>query len=240
MPHHPTPSQTTDDDDRDDTNDDTSTASAGGEATTSGSGDDTVGAGGGGTASGPSVPDHVEHDGHPAAGETLTGTAGSDHLQGGPGADSLSGGDGDDRLRGGDGTDTLDGGAGNDTLVAGDGADVLTGGQGHDLFVIQDHVAKTEDALPRISDFTHGEDRLGFEGDLSLSDGKFATGSADTYDAAVALARSDLAAGPYGVAAIQVGADVIVFAGDGHDHHLNSAVVLVGKTLADLGVTPAH
>ena len=244
MPHqHSAATSAEHDDDHDDANDtatgpagdDTSAGASGDDTMTGPTGDDTVG----GTAGADDDGDH--HDqGAPLAGETLTGTSGADHLEGGPGPDSLSGGDGDDRLRGGDGDDTLDGGAGDDTLVTGDGADVLTGGQGHDIFVIKDHLGATEDALPHITDFTHGEDRLVFDGDLSLTDGKFASGTADTFDAAVDLARTDLASGHLGVAAIQVGADVIVFSGHGHDHHIDSAVVLVGKTLADLGVTPSH
>jgi serralysin len=252
MPHqHSAASTAAHDDDHDDANDtataaagdDTAAGAAGGDTSAAGSGDDTMtGPTGDDTVSGSAGDHDGDHHGQdaPLAGETLTGTSGADHLEGGPGPDSLSGGDGNDRLRGGDGNDTLDGGAGNDTLVAGDGADVLTGGQGHDTFVIQDHLGATEDALPHITDFTHGEDRLVFDGDQSLADGKFATGTADTYDAAVDLARSDLASGHLGVAAIQVGADVIVFSGHGHDHHIDSAVVLVGKTLADLGVAPSH
>jgi hypothetical protein len=53
------------------------------------------------------------------AGETRTGTAGSDTLSGGPADDSLSGVAGDDSLAGLAGADTISGGLDNDTLDGG-------------------------------------------------------------------------------------------------------------------------
>jgi Ca2+-binding RTX toxin-like protein len=167
--------------------------------------------------------------------DTLSGDAGNDSLSGGDGADSLSGGDGADLMRGGDGNDTLDGGAGDDTLSGGDGANVLTGGQGADTFVIGGHVASSAAGLDHITDFTHGEDKLVFDGHVSLTDGNFSTGSAATYADALTLAKSQIGSGGSDVAAIQVGSDVIVFADTHHHDHVDAAVVLVGKSLADLG-----
>lgn len=176
----------------------------------------------------------------PFAPETLTGTAGDDTLSGGHGGDSLAGLDGADLLRGGKGADTIDGGAGNDTLSSGHGADVLTGGAGADVFRI-DGSAKTLAGLDQITDFTHGEDRLVFHDAAVATTANFATDTAVDFHTAVADANAKMAAGADFVA-VQVGADVLVFAdhagepGEPADHHVESGVLLVGKTLADIGV----
>ncbi|MDB5417966.1 MAG: hemolysin-type calcium-binding region protein [Phenylobacterium sp.] len=178
-----------------------------------------------------------EHDDDQAAAMTLAGTDGADALRGDDGADSLSGGAGNDLLRGGGGADTLDGGAGADTLSGGEGANLLTGGAGNDLFVIKtEHPGKTADGLDHITDFTHGEDKISSGGHLSVTDANFETATATTFAEAVALAKAGLAGGHADVVAVQVGADVILFADTHHDNHIDSAVVLVGKTLA--GVAP--
>jgi Ca2+-binding RTX toxin-like protein len=178
-----------------------------------------------------------EHDDDASAGMTLTGTAGDEVLRGHDGADSLSGGAGNDLLLGGGGADTLDGGAGNDTLSGGEGANVLTGGAGNDLFLIKsEHPGKTADALDHITDFTHGEDKISFGGHLSVTSGNFQTATATTFADAMALAKTDLAGGHADVVAVQVGADVILFADTHDNNHIDSAVVLVGKTLA--GIAP--
>jgi Ca2+-binding RTX toxin-like protein len=79
---------------------------------------------------------------HAAAGSTVTGSAGDDHLFGGTGDETLiarGGSDyaygdvGNDLLRGGAGTDVLQGGAGSDVLRGGAGQSVLDGGAGDDL-----------------------------------------------------------------------------------------------------------
>lgn len=175
-------------------------------------------------------------DNDTAAGMTLTGTAGDDHLSGGEGDDSISGGDGNDVLRGGEGHDTLDGGAGNDTLISNHGPDVLTGGAGNDLFVIQGHVPHTADGLTQITDFTSGEDKLKFHDEGhngGVTNDTFATGTATDYAAALADAQAKIAGGDV-VVAEQVGNDLIVFAGGEHNHHVEDAVMLVGKSLSDL------
>jgi Ca2+-binding RTX toxin-like protein len=168
------------------------------------------------------------------SGLILTGTTGDDDLKGTSGCDSLSGGDGNDLLTAQGGADTLDGGAGNDTLSGGRGADLLTGGSGSDTFLIQGRVTDTQDGLDRISDFTHGEDRLGFGGQTSLAGHSFWSGSAATYGDAVAAAAQQITSGAADVVAVQVGADVIVFADTSLHNHLDAGVVLVGKTLADI------
>src|SRR5690349_14241534 len=114
-------------------------------------------------------------------GKILIGTADNDTLKGGAGADSLSGGDGNDVLDGAGGGDTLDGGAGNDTLQGGHGGDVLTGGAGADVFLMDGHVTASETSVDRITDFTHGEDMLGFGRQVSLAGHTMWTGAAGSY-----------------------------------------------------------
>lgn len=167
------------------------------------------------------------------AAETLSGAAATDHLKGDAGDDSLSGRDGDDRQSGGKGADTLDGGAGDDTVSGGDGADVLTGGPGVDVFKI-DGSAKTLAGLDKVMDFTHAEDRLVFDDAPAATAGNFVTDTAADFKTALTDANAKMAAGADFVA-VQVGADVIVFADEVGDHHVESAVLLVGKTLADIG-----
>ena len=171
---------------------------------------------------------------HGPSGQTLTGTAGQDTLKGKAGPDSLIGGDGNDLLRSAGGGDTLDGGAGNDTLSGGRGADLLIGGAGSDIFQIDSRISATQAGLDRIDDFTHGEDRIGFGGQVSLAGHAFSTGIEANYDDALAAASKAICSGAADVVAVQVGADVIVFADTALHDHVESAVVLVGRTLADI------
>lgn len=195
--------------------------------------DDTLGSPSGGGAIGH---DHGNHTQTPpsATAETLTGTAGADTLIGHGGADSLSGGDGNDVLRGGFGADTLVGGAGADTLIAGHGAGVLTGGDGADLFVVHDGLAKTADGLERITDFTHGVDHLRLDGDHAATTANFGTATATDYASALTQAQTLAKAGDAYVA-VQVGSDVVVFSAE--HGHLESSVLLVGKTLTDISAS---
>jgi Ca2+-binding RTX toxin-like protein len=177
-------------------------------------------------------PDDNDNPPTVATAETLAGTAGADQLRGGLGDDSISGLDGNDRLTGDKGADTLDGGAGDDTLSGGDGADVLIGGAGADAFKI-DGSAKALAGLDKIMDFTHGADRLVFDDAPVATTTNFATDTAADFQAAMTAANSKIAAGADFVA-VQVGADVIVFADEIGEHHADHAVLLVGKTLADI------
>lgn len=175
---------------------------------------------------------------HGPKGQDVTGTLGGDDLRGTSGGDSMSGGDGNDTLTAAGGADTLDGGAGDDLLVGGRGSDVLTGGAGADTFMVQGRVTGQESDLDRITDFTHGEDRLGF-GDhanhVSLAGHPMATGSAADYGDALAFAGQQIGSGAADLVAVQVGGDVIVFADSALRDHVDGAVVLVGRTLADIG-----
>lgn len=184
--------------------------------------------------------DHDEkHDDNPkestAAGpQTLSGGAEADNLKGGKGADSLSGGDGADKLKGDKGTDTLDGGAGADTLSGGDGADKLTGGAGADSFRI-DGAAKTLAGLDSILDFAHGEDKIVFDDDgLVATATNFATATAADYKAALTAANAKMADGSAAYVAVQIGSDVVVFATELGENHVESAVLLVGRSLSDI------
>ena len=167
-------------------------------------------------------------------GVTLTGTAGDDDLKGTAGADRLYGGEGNDLLRAEGGGDTLEGGAGDDTLVGGRGADLLTGGSGSDTFLISGRVTDIQADVDRITDFTHGEDRLGFGSHVSLAGHSFWSGSAATYGDAVAAATQQITSGAADLVAVQVGTDVIVFADTSLHNHVDTAVVLVGQTLAGI------
>lgn len=168
------------------------------------------------------------------AGQTLTGNEANETFKGGAGADTLFGAGGADSLRGVGGGDLLDGGDGNDTLAGGTGADTLTGGDGADTFLIDGRMGGSMAELDQITDFTHGVDRLGMGDRVSLSGATFWSGDAETYTDAYAAAAQKIASGAADVVAVQIGADVVVFA-DSHLHNrVDSAVVLVGRTLADV------
>jgi len=164
--------------------------------------------------------------------QTLGGSAEADEIEGGKGDDSLSGGEGDDRLKGEKGADTLDGGVGDDTLSGGKGADDLTGGEGNDSFLI-DGSAKSEDGLDRILDFADG-DRLVFDDGAVADEDNFATATATDFADALAQATA-LVEGGSEYVAVQVGDDVVVFATEDGEAEVESAVVLVGRTLSDVG-----
>lgn len=68
----------------------------------------------------------------PSPDDTLTGTAGADHLKGGSGNDVISGLAGDDVIEGGSGDDILSGNAGDDRIGGGSGDDLIRGGEGDD------------------------------------------------------------------------------------------------------------
>jgi hypothetical protein len=168
----------------------------------------------------------------PASGMTLSGGRGADELKGGDGADSLSGGDGADNLRGEAGNDTLSGGGGDDTLSGGRGADLLTGGPGHDTFLISGPASTALGDVDRISDFTKGEDKLSFGVHLELNEHNVSTGQAKTYAEAFVAASGKIVAGAADLVAIQIGADVVVFADVQHHNQVDASVILVGKSFA--------
>lgn len=141
------------------------------------------------------------------------------------GPQTLTGTDGADRLRGGDG---------NDVLRGDKGADLLTGGAGNDVFRIDDR-AGTIDGLDRIDDFTSGEDKIVFDDDdrTPLTADDYATATATDYADALAQARLLIESGDADVVAVQLGADVVVFA-DENENEIEAAVLLVGRSLSDI------
>ena len=58
--------------------------------------------------------------------------------------------------------------------------------------------------------------------------------STSTYDAALTLANTQVAAGTNLYVVVQVGSDTVVFVDTDGDHDIDDAVVLVGRTLADI------
>lgn len=179
-------------------------------------GGDHVGEGPGGRRIDPPGQDDNDHSQRPATPPGQTGVTGG-------------GTDGDDVLHGGHRADSLDGGAGDDTISGGRGADDLTGGEGDDAFLIE--AVKRLGDLDRILDFGAG-DKLVFEDGPTANEDNYAEDQADNFEAAVALAR-ELLDDRDGYVSVQVGDDVIVFSGD--DGDLDAGVVLVGRTLADVG-----
>lgn len=168
-----------------------------------------------------------------ANGQTILGTSGPDTLKGGAGADSIDGGDGNDSINGAGGGDTIVGGAGDDTLQGGHGGDVLTGGAGNDVFLMSGHVTGSETSVDQITDFTSGEDRLGFGRQVSLAGHSLWTGTADTYADALADAKVQIGSGAADIVAVQVGDDLVVFADSNLHDHVDGAAILVGKSIAD-------
>lgn len=162
------------------------------------------------------------------------GSDGLDNIKGGSGADSISGLDGVDYLYGSGGADTLDGGAGDDVLSGGAGSDLLTGGLGADTFLIDGKVTADMAGLDRITDFTHGVDRLGFSSRMSLAGSQLWGGVENSYADALAVANQKISSGEANVVAVQLGSDVVVFAGADMHHRVDAAVVLVGKSLSDV------
>ena len=168
--------------------------------------------------------------------DTLTATPEAHVIGGGDGNDNIADGTGSDVLFGGHGADTLAGGAGNDTLAGGPDADVLTGGTGADLFLARGPVPATAAGLDRILDFTGGSDHLVFGPHDPGTAANFATATAADFASALTAANTKIAAGVVDYVAVKVGADVIVFADSHHDNGTaDSAVLLVGKSLADIG-----
>lgn len=100
--------------------------------------------------------------------DKANGMAGNDLMRGMGGNDTLLGSGGADTLIGGGGNDKLTGGIGNDRLMGGAGRDIMAGNDGADrfIFVAANQTGATAATADRITDFTHGTDRI----DLHLID----------------------------------------------------------------------
>ena len=211
-------------------------------------GDDTL-TGGNGTADtllGGQGDDHITGAGF------LDGNLGDDHVSGSGqlfgeggndtltvtsisgGKDTVSGGDGDDSIVAGHGADSVTGDAGNDTISVTGGPETLSGGAGADKFIFGAGLTSTG-AVPAIIDWDGTQDTLSFLG-FTPNPSDFASGTAATFADAIALATMDTTQAHFSFVAVQVGSDLILFAGGAGGP--SSVVDLVGRSLADF--TPTH
>lgn len=170
--------------------------------------------------------------------DSLTGVVNvSTTLRGGDGDDVIevtsAGTDRGDLLSGDNGNDRLTAGASNDTLDGGLGADTLSGGAGADVFVLDDSAARlTAAELDRILDWD-SSDRLQLRGAAT----GYAELTAADLSAAVSTAQGPIGAGTAEVVAVQVGSDVVVFVDASAANTIDAAVILVGRTLADISAS---
>lgn len=129
------------------------------------------------------------------------------------GADVLKGGDGSDRLWGLGGDDRLFGGAGDDLLVGGLGRDTLSGGSGADTFAFgaYDTTAsgQTDAGVDLITDW-EVSDKLMFDGTGATI--TLVKQTAQSWSAASGAASQMIPTQNLTHLAVQVGADVYVFA----------------------------
>lgn len=182
----------------------------------------------------------------------LNGNLGDDTLSGGGGGDVIFGEAGNDQITLGDGGGAADGGSANDTVAGGTGADTLTGGLGADdlrggtgadrfLFSSGDS-GTTEGTLDRILDWAGGRsagpsDQIVFIGLPAATQTTYLEMTASSYGVSKVLADVQIAAGNNYVA-VQVGPDVVLFVDSGNNNGVaEDAVILVGRTLADIDYT---
>jgi Ca2+-binding RTX toxin-like protein len=188
-----------------------------------------------------------------AGNDTVGGSAGDSVLMGdgddaggliggapGSAGGFLDGGAGNDDLLGSDGFDQIYGGIGNDTIDTSNGADSVTGGAGADLFSFYaEDTFAVFSGIDRILDWA-SEDKLYFEASDEAAIGAGAIGNylettAATYADALTAANAQIAGGAINYVAVQVGADVFLFADAEHNNGAaDAAVMLVGKTLSDI------
>jgi Ca2+-binding RTX toxin-like protein len=171
--------------------------------------------------------------GSPAHDE-VHGGAGNDTIASNNGGqDSLDGGDGNDSISADDVAQTsLAGGAGDDTLLASGFGDVLSGGDGADKFILLGTgFSSAESNGFQITDWSNA-DKISISG---IDKSYYQELTAPDYQ--TALAQYCLPMAPHAVVAVQVGADVVVFAETGSTHlglGQFQVAVLVGRTLADI------
>ncbi len=193
--------------------------------------------------------------GHGEAGDVANGNLGDDTISSGNGDDTLLGGQGNDEIFGESGHDILDGNlgddrvtadgaarmfgeAGNDTLTArGDGA-VLTGGPGADLFVFVGGVDMVAGPRATITDWA-AEDSISFSGVMAshayaeIQAGDFASALSEA-SRITSISMDPMRMGGEIVVA-QVGGDLYAFATFFNSQTPNTAILLTGRTLADIG-----
>lgn len=172
--------------------------------------------------------------------DTLVALNESSTMLGGQGQDNIVGGSAADLLIGDLGDDTLSGGDGDDTLIGAGGVDQLTGGAGADVFTfLPGNSGLTAGTLDRILDWS-AQDRLHFGAagapGAAISTYQESQSQAGDFNAAREAAAALISKSGVGFVAYQIGADVVVFADADGDKALDNAVVLVGRTLADIDV----
>ncbi len=189
------------------------------------------------------------------AGDFVNGNLGDDTISGGDGADSLLGGQGNDVVFGEAGADVLDGNRGDDrvagdgaaTLLGEDGNDTLTargegatlvGGAGGDLFVFVGAGDPAHGVRGAITDFAP-EDTISFNGVMASH--AYAEITAGDYAGALAEATritttsTDPARAGGEVVVAQVGQDLYAFAASFNSQGPSTAILIAGRTLADIG-----
>jgi Ca2+-binding RTX toxin-like protein len=176
-----------------------------------------------------------------AGADFLNGNLGDDHIAAGLGGDNIFGEAGNDILLGMGGNDTIQGGDGTDTIGGGGGQDFLRGGNDVDTFLF---TAGDSGVTPGLID-----QLLDWESTDIISFAALPIGSATNvvelgagdYAAAVSLANSQIAGGIVDYAIVQVGPDTIIFVDAlNNNGTADDAVVLVGRTLADIASGNIH
>jgi Ca2+-binding RTX toxin-like protein len=172
--------------------------------------------------------------------DTIVALNGASTMLGGQGQDTIVGGAASDLLIGDLGDDSLSGGDGDDTLIGGKGADQLSGGPGADVFSFSaGDSGLTAGSLDRITDWS-AQDKLhfGVAGAVGATVATYQESLSASGDYNAAREAASALIGKSGVAfvAYQIGADVVVFADADGDKVMDNAVILVGRTLADIDV----
>jgi Ca2+-binding RTX toxin-like protein len=159
----------------------------------------------------------------------------------GTGANNIDGGGGNDSLAGGDDTvsDTIQGGDGNDTIDGGTLIDFLSGGNGNDVFQFTaGDSGFTAGAIDRVLDWQGGTsgavlDTLDFATAGTVNN-YIEAGTATDFTTALAAANAFFTANTsIDYYAVQLSDGVVVFS-DNATNTTVDAVVLVGRTLADV------
>ncbi|MDZ4373496.1 MAG: calcium-binding protein [Phenylobacterium sp.] len=186
-----------------------------------GNGSDTLMGGGGA--------DTIVSAGANVGNDVLDGGAGADVISARIGSNILQGGADNDRITGGNGADTIDGGTGLDTMTGDAGP-----GFGVDVFVLDDpYFALEAGGFDRITDWSVADRfRLSF-----VVGPSYAETTAGDFTAAVLAAQNTFAAGATEVLAVQVGGDVVLFVDGGARNTIETGVILVGRSLADISET---
>ncbi|MBU2136012.1 MAG: hypothetical protein KKA45_07425, partial [Alphaproteobacteria bacterium] len=134
--------------------------------------------------------------------------------------------------------------AGNDTIFGSAGVNILAGGEGDDRFVFRaGDTSSTTGSIDRINDFTSADDSISFgfaatatnyaEFGYATSTYTYAYAYAQAFHDATALINS----GSRDILAVQVGADVYVFADISSTNMVTGTVHLYGVTLAGVEQT---